>query len=67
MLGAHADPDEPGRQAAEESEAEGEMDRHGHPMKLIVGKQRNGPTGDIQVVFMRPYAKFANMAREQKE
>ena len=55
------------RKAAEESEAEGEVDRRGTEMKLIVGKQRNGPTGDIQVVFMRPYAKFANMAREQKE
>jgi replicative DNA helicase len=55
------------RKAAEESEAEGEVDRRGVEMKLIIGKQRNGPTGDIQVVFMRPYAKFANMAREQKE
>jgi replicative DNA helicase len=56
----------PERKAAEESEAEGEVDRRGHLMKLIVGKQRNGPTGDIPVVFMRPYAKFSNMARDQK-
>jgi len=54
------------RKAAEESEAEGEVDRRGVEMKLIVGKQRNGPTGDIPVVFMRPYAKFENMARGQK-
>jgi replicative DNA helicase len=54
------------RKAAEESEAEGEVDHRGIEMKLIVGKQRNGPTGDIPVVFMRPYAKFANMARGQK-
>ena len=53
------------RKSAEESEAEGEVDRRGLEMKLIVGKQRNGPTGDIPVVFMRPYAKFANMARGQ--
>jgi len=50
------------RKSAEESEAEGEVDRRGIEMKLIVGKQRNGPTGDIAVVFMRPYAKFANVA-----
>jgi replicative DNA helicase len=56
----------PERKAAEESEAEGEVDRRGHLMRLIVGKQRNGPTGDIPVVFMRPYAKFANMARGQQ-
>jgi replicative DNA helicase len=54
------------RKAAEESEAEGEVDRRGVEMKLIIGKQRNGPTGDIPVVFMRPYAKFENMARGQK-
>jgi replicative DNA helicase len=56
----------PERKAAEESETEGEVDRRGHLMKLIVGKQRNGPTGDIPVVFMRPYAKFSNMAHGQK-
>jgi replicative DNA helicase len=54
------------RKAAQESEAEGEVDRRGVEMKLIIGKQRNGPTGDIPVVFMRPYAKFENMARAQK-
>jgi replicative DNA helicase len=54
------------RKAAEESEAEGEVDRRGVEMKLIIGKQRNGPTGDIPVVFMRPYAKFENLARGQK-
>ena len=54
------------RKAAQESEAEGEVDRRGVEMKLIIGKQRNGPTGDIPVVFMRPYAKFENLARGQK-
>jgi replicative DNA helicase len=54
------------RKTAEESEAEGEVDRRGIEMKLIVGKQRNGPTGDIPIVFMRPYAKFESMARGQK-
>jgi replicative DNA helicase len=42
------------------------VDRRGIEMKLIVGKQRNGPTGDIPVVFMRPYAKFANVAHVQR-
>jgi replicative DNA helicase len=53
------------RKSAEESDAEGEADRRGIEMRLIVGKQRNGPTGDIPVVFMRPYAKFANVAHGQ--
>ena len=55
------------RKAAEQGEAEGEVDRRGIEMKLIVGKQRNGPTHDgIPIVFMRPYAKFENMAHGQK-
>ena len=53
------------RKTAEASEEEGEVDRRGREMKLIVGKQRNGPTGDIQVVFMRPWARFENRARDQ--
>ena len=31
---------------------------------LILGKQRNGPTGDVPVVFLKPYGIFANAARE---
>jgi replicative DNA helicase len=54
------------RKAAEEPEAEGEVDRRGVEVKLIIGKQRNGPTGDVSVVFMKPYAKFENLAHGQK-
>jgi replicative DNA helicase len=54
------------RKAAEETETEGEVDRRGVEVKLIIGKQRNGPTGDVPVVFMKPYAKFENMAHGQK-
>jgi replicative DNA helicase len=50
------------RKSAQEAEAEGDGDRRGYPMKLIVGKQRNGPTGDIPVVFQRLWAKFESMA-----
>jgi replicative DNA helicase len=53
------------RKPAEEGEVGGEAERRGIEMKLIVGKQRNGPTGDVPVVFMRPYAKFANLIHDQ--
>ncbi len=29
--------------------------------KLIIGKQRNGPTGEVPVVFLKPYARFENL------
>ena len=48
---------------ASQEEQDGDGDRRGREMKLIVGKQRNGPTGDIPVVFMRPFAKFENLDR----
>jgi replicative DNA helicase len=28
--------------------------------KLILGKQRNGPIGDINLVFLREFTKFEN-------
>ena len=34
---------------------------------LIIGKQRNGPTGDVPVVFLRPFAKFENQVHETWE
>jgi replicative DNA helicase len=46
--------------ATEDGEAE--YTHGGYETHLIVGKQRNGPTGDVPVVFLRPYAKFENKA-----
>ncbi len=47
------------RRAAEEGEEEA-----GAETKLIIGKQRNGPTGEIPIVFLRPYVRFENLSRE---
>jgi replicative DNA helicase len=49
------------RRTAEEVET----DRLGVETKLIIGKQRNGPTGEVPVVFQRIYVRFENIAREQ--
>ena len=32
--------------------------------QIIIGKQRNGPTGVIKLVFIEPWTKFENLARE---
>jgi replicative DNA helicase len=33
--------------------------------EMIVGKQRNGPTGSFQLAFIKQYTKFANLWQEQ--
>jgi replicative DNA helicase len=41
---------------------DGQDPRAGVETKLIIGKQRNGPTGDVTLVFLRPYVRFENPA-----
>ncbi len=45
------------RRASEDGEEAGTETR------LIIGKQRNGPTGEVPVVFLKPFARFENIAR----
>ena len=34
--------------------------------KLVIGKQRNGPTGDVNVVFQKRFVRFENGPLEQE-
>jgi replicative DNA helicase len=47
-----------------EEEEEGEP---GGKTELIIGKQRNGPTGNIPVVFIKRYARFENISSREDE
>lgn len=55
------------RKAGEEAEGEEGAPQRGVETRLIIGKQRNGPTGEVPVVFMRPYARFMNKLPEYEE
>ena len=35
--------------------------------ELIIGKQRNGPVGTVQLIWMPNYLRFANMNKERRE
>ena len=41
---------------------EGEEEKLGIEVELKIGKQRNGPTGSVQLVFLKPYVRFENPA-----
>ena len=34
--------------------------------EVIIGKQRNGPTGEIQLAFIKDYARFENLAHQRQ-
>jgi replicative DNA helicase len=46
---------------------EGEPGEPGGKTELIIGKQRNGPTGNVPVVFLKPYARFENYSAREGE
>jgi replicative DNA helicase len=44
---------------------EDEAAEAGSETRLIIGKQRNGPTGDVPVVFLKPFARFENYSARE--
>ena len=32
--------------------------------EIILAKQRNGPTGKLEIVFLKEYTRFAGLAKE---
>ena len=51
--------DEEGGGAQTESE--------GVAVNLVIAKQRNGPTGDVNLTFLKPYTRFVNASRVSDE
>jgi replicative DNA helicase len=35
--------------------------------EVIIGKQRNGPTGSVNLMFIKDYARFENLSSESME
>lgn len=55
-----ADPDDPTRPAKDDEDL---SDLEGMPVNLYIAKQRNGPTGDVHLTFLRSYTRFESLTR----
>ena len=42
---------------------EDEPEQDGVPVNLLIAKQRNGPTGDVHLTFLKPYTRFESAAK----
>jgi replicative DNA helicase len=51
--------------ANDEEDAPEEGD--GVPVNLLIAKQRNGPTGDVHLTFLKPYTRFESAAKVSDE
>jgi replicative DNA helicase len=49
-----------------ETDEEAKQEKAGEA-ELIIAKQRNGPTGDVPLTFLKEYTRFENRAREQAQ
>jgi replicative DNA helicase len=43
------------------------VESEGIPVNLLVAKQRNGPTGDVNLTFLKPYTRFESAAKVSDE
>jgi replicative DNA helicase len=39
------------------------IEQEAAPINLLIAKQRNGPTGDVNLTFLRTYTRFENAAK----
>jgi len=55
----------PGKSGDDENSGFEEQDAV--PINLLIAKQRNGPTGDVSLTFLKSYTRFENAARVSDE
>lgn len=53
----------PGKAGADDDELGGGEERNVVPMRLLIAKQRNGPTGEIDLTFFRTFTRFESAAK----
>jgi replicative DNA helicase len=49
--------------SGDDEEGGGGQDNEAVPVNLLIAKQRNGPTGDVNLTFMKSYTRFESAAK----
>ncbi|MBM3838938.1 MAG: replicative DNA helicase [Verrucomicrobia bacterium] len=49
--------------SSEEDDESASQAQDSLPVNLLIAKQRNGPTGDVNLTFLRPYTRFESAAK----
>jgi replicative DNA helicase len=50
-----------------DGDEEVDMEQDAIPVKLYIAKQRNGPTGDVDLIFLKSYTRFESAAKVSAE
>jgi len=53
--------------AGEDEDGAAVEEPDGLPINLLIAKQRNGPTGDVNLTFLKPYTRFESAAKVSDE
>jgi len=49
--------------SSDDEESGGSDEQDALPVNLLIAKQRNGPTGDVNLTFLKSYTRFENAAK----
>src|SRR5260221_10564036 len=53
--------------AGDDDDAPAPEEQDGLPVNLLIAKQRNGPTGDVNLTFLKSYTRFESAAKVSDE
>jgi len=53
--------------SGDDEEAGASEEQEAVPVNLLIAKQRNGPTGDVNLTFLKQYTRFENAAKVSDE
>jgi len=53
--------------SSDDEESAGSVEQDAMPVNLLIAKQRNGPTGDVNLTFMKSYTRFESAAKVSDE